>query len=123
MKIATWLQDQPEVSRVLYPALPSSPDHALWRRDYSGAAGLFAVVFKPVPVDATDRFLDALRLFGLGFSWGGFESLALSADPQLDVREHGSPFDGPVVRLNIGLEDPADLIADLRAGIDAMGVA
>ncbi len=123
MKVATWLQDQPEVSRVLYPALPSSPDQALWRRDYSGAAGLFAVVFKPVSVDAVDRFLDALSLFGLGFSWGGFESLALSADPQLDVREHGSPFDGQVVRLNIGLEHPADLIADLRAGIDAMAVA
>jgi cystathionine beta-lyase len=123
IQVANWLQAQPEVSRVLYPALPSSPDHALWRRDYSGAAGLFAVVFKPVPAEVTDRFLDALRLFGLGFSWGGFESLALSADPQLDVREHGSPFDGPVVRLNIGLEDPADLIADLRAGIDAMGVA
>ncbi len=123
MKVATWLQDQPEVSQVLYPALPSSPDHALWRRDYTGAAGLFAVVFKSVPADATDRFLDALRLFGLGFSWGGFESLALSADPQLGVREHGSPFEGPVVRLNIGLEDPADLIDDLRTGIYAMGVS
>jgi cystathionine beta-lyase len=122
LAVAAWLAEQPQVMEVLYPALPSSPDHALWRRDYSGAAGLFAVVLRPCPSSAVAAFLDALKVFGLGFSWGGFESLALNADPQFSVRERGSPFAGSVVRLNIGLEDPEDLIADLRdalSGVDA----
>ncbi len=112
--VATWLAEQPEIAEVLYPALPSSPDHALWRRDYSGAAGLFAVVLRPCADGAVAAFLDALQVFGLGFSWGGFESLALNADPQFSVRELKPAFAGPVVRLNIGLEDPRDLIADLE---------
>jgi cystathionine beta-lyase len=74
---------------------------------------MFSVVLKPAPAAAVDAFLDALQLFGLGFSWGGFESLALSCDPQLSVRRHGGALTGPLVRLNIGLEAPADLIADL----------
>lgn len=113
VRIAGWLERRTEVERVLYPALPSSPDHALWKRDYSGAAGLFGVALQACPRSAAHQFLDALKLFGLGFSWGGFESLALLSDPQLDVRPGGSPFAGPLIRLNIGLEDCEDLITDL----------
>ena len=123
LAVAAWLAAQPAVAEVLHPALPASPDHALWRRDYSGAAGLFSIVLKPCPTRAVHAFLDALKLFGLGFSWGGFESLALDADPQFAVREGGSPFAGPVVRLNIGLEDPGDLIEDLRRGFAALAAA
>ena len=119
LTVAAWLAEQPEVARVLHPALPGSPGHDLWRRGYAGAAGVFGVVLRPAPQPAVEAFLDALRLFGLGFSWGGFESLALNADPQFDVRRFKPAFEGPVIRLNIGLEDPDDLIADLRQGLDA----
>jgi cysteine-S-conjugate beta-lyase len=119
LTVAAWLAEQPEVVRVLHPALPGSPGHDLWRRGYAGAAGVFGVVLRPAPQPAVEAFLDALRLFGLGFSWGGFESLALNADPQFDVRRFKPAFEGPVIRLNIGLEDPDDLIADLRQGLDA----
>ena len=81
----------------------------------------FAVVFRPCPTRAVHAFLDALKLFGLGFSWGGFESLALDCDPQFAVRAERPVFPGPVVRLSIGLEDPTDLIADLRGALDALG--
>jgi cystathionine beta-lyase len=121
--VAAWLADQPEVARVLHPALPGAQGHEHWRRDYAGAAGVFGVVLRPAPKAAVEAFLDALRLFGLGFSWGGFESLALTADPQFEVREFKPAFEGPVVRLNIGLEDPADLIADLRQGLDVFAAA
>ena len=120
LKVAAWLAEQPEVARVLHPALPGAPGHDHWRRDYAGAAGVFGVVMKPAPKRAVETFLDALRLFGLGFSWGGFESLALNADPQFDVRKFRPAFEGPVIRLNIGLEDADDLIADLRQGLDAL---
>ncbi len=86
LKVATWLAARPEVARVLHPALPGAPGHELWRRDYAGAAGLFAIVMRPGPDRAVAAFLDTLKLFGLGFSWGGFESLALNGDPQFDVR-------------------------------------
>ncbi len=123
LAVATWLAGQPAVAEVLHPALPASPDHALWRRDYTGAAGLFSLVLKPCPTRAVHAFLDALEVFGLGFSWGGFESLALDAGPQFGVRQRGSPFAGPVVRLNIGLEDPGDLVEDLRRGFAALAAA
>jgi cystathionine beta-lyase len=118
--VATWLSNQPQVAEVLHPALLGSPDHALWKRDFTGAGGLFSVVLKPCPKTAVHAFLDALQLFGLGFSWGGFESLALQADPQFDVRASRPSFAGPVVRLNIGLEDPEDLIEDLQRGFAAL---
>jgi cystathionine beta-lyase len=123
LTVATWLQEQPQVAQVLHPALPGAPGHDLWRRDYAGPAGLFSIVLKPATEPAVDAFLDALRLFGLGYSWGGFESLALTADPQFDVRKARPAFAGPVVRLNIGLEDPDDLIADLGQALAAMASA
>jgi cystathionine beta-lyase len=120
-QLAQWLQARPEVGQVLHPALPGAPDHTLWARDYSGAAGLFAVVLKKRPKKAVHALLDALRLFGLGFSWGGFESLALDCDHQFAVRKFRPKFAGPVLRLNVGLEDPGDLIEDLKVGLAALG--
>jgi cysteine-S-conjugate beta-lyase len=121
--VAEWLMQQPEVLDVLYPALPHSPDHALWLRDFSGANGLFSIVLRPAPDAAVDALLDRLKLFGLGFSWGGFESLAISSGNQLTQRRFPTGLAGPLVRLHIGLEDPADLIADLRNGLDAFKAA
>ena len=120
LKIAHWLSEQPEVLQVLHPALPGAPDHELWARDYSGACGLFGFVLRPPgPQVAVDAFLDRLDLFGLGFSWGGFESLAIACDHQLRQRKHRKDYGGPLMRLHIGLEDAGDLIADLRRGLDA----
>ncbi|HWE46204.1 MAG TPA: cystathionine beta-lyase [Caulobacteraceae bacterium] len=118
LKVAQWLEQQPEVARVLYPALSSSPDYALWKRDFTGASGLMGVELKPGSREAAEAFLDALKLFGLGFSWGGFESLATYEDPQLRRRQHQAKLGGPLVRLHIGLEGVDDLIADLRQGLD-----
>ncbi len=119
LAVSAWLRDQPEVAQVLNPALPGCPDHELWRRDYAGGNGLFGFVLQPGPDAAAKAFLDALEVFGLGFSWGGFESLAIWCDPQLKVRRHRVNYGGPLMRLSIGLEDPGDLIADLRKGLDA----
>jgi len=121
LAVARWLGEHPQISRVIHPALPNAVDHAMWKRDYSGAAGLFAVVLRPRPLEAVRAFLDALQVFGLGFSWGGFESLALNADPQFTVRTHLDDYEGPVLRLNIGLEDPDELIIDLERGFAALG--
>jgi cystathionine beta-lyase len=121
LEVASWLETQPEVARVLCPALPSSPDHALWRRDYNGICGLFGLVLKPGATAAVHAFLNALHLFGLGFSWGGFESLAIACDPQIKRTAKPWAAAGPLIRLHVGLESPADLIADLRAGLDAYG--
>ncbi len=118
--VAGWLLQQPEVADVLYPPLPHSPDHALWKRDFTGANGLMSIVFLPTPDAAVDAMLDRLSLFGLGFSWGGFESLAISSGDQLAHRRFPTGLAGPLMRLHIGLEDPADLIADLRRGLDAL---
>jgi cystathionine beta-lyase len=119
LKVAAWLKAQPEVAEVLFPALPGAPHHHLWKRDYRGACGLFSIVLHPAPPRAVDALLDALTLFGLGFSWGGFESLAIAGDPQLGKRRHRKDYGGPIVRLHIGLEHPDDLIADLQIGLDA----
>ena len=123
MALAHWLNGQPEVIEVLHPALPASPDHALWRRDFSGASGLFGAILQPAPAGAIEALLDSLTLFGLGFSWGGFESLAIHCDPQLGKRRYPPHFAGPLVRFHAGLEDPGDLIADLRRGLDAFSAA
>jgi cystathionine beta-lyase len=118
-----WLQEQPEVLRVLCPALPGAPGHALWTRDFMGLNGLFGVVLQPGSESAVEAFINALQLFGLGFSWGGFESLAIHCDPQLR-RPLGMPaLGGPLIRLHVGLEDPGDLIADLRQALDVYAAA
>lgn len=119
LDIARWLQTQPEVATLFHPALPEFTGHAIWSRDFKSACGLFSFALNPAPEPAVDAFLDALKLFGLGFSWGGFESLAISCAPQLKVRNFAKDYGGPLVRLHIGLEDPEELKADLRAGLDA----
>ncbi|MFY9510008.1 MAG: cystathionine beta-lyase [Rubrivivax sp.] len=112
--VAQWLQRQRGVGRVCYPALPSDPGHALWQRDFSGASGLVSFAFRGASTEAARQFVDALQLFAIGASWGGYESLALLAPPER-LREHRQwqLGDTPVVRLHVGLEDPEDLIADL----------
>ena len=119
-KIARWLSERPEVQMVLHPALPGAPGHNLWARDFTGACGLFGFVLTPASRKAVDAFHDALKIFGLGFSWGGFESLAIPCDEQLGPRSFLKSYGGPLVRLHIGLEDPDDLIADLEAGFAAL---
>jgi len=118
--VARWLANQPEVLSVLHPALPDDPGHRLWTRDFSGACGLFGFVLRPAPPERVEAFLDALKLFGLGFSWGGFESLAINCDPQLKVRTLPVALGGPLLRLHVGLEAVDDLTADLRTGLDAL---
>ncbi len=117
LQIATWLTDQPQIKRVLCPALPGAPGHALWKRDFKGLNGLFGVVLQPGPVSAVEAFIDALEIFGLGFSWGGFESLAIHCDPQLKHMPERPDPGGPLVRLHVGLEDAVDLIADLEQAL------
>jgi cystathionine beta-lyase len=125
LAVARWLEGRPEVARVLHPGLPGFPDHALFARDYAGPNGLFSIELVPAPETAVHAFLDALSLFGLGFSWGGFESLAIHCDPQLELARTAEPWRaaGPIVRLHVGLEDPADLIADLERGFAAFEAA
>jgi cystathionine beta-lyase len=121
--IAGWLREQAEVAVIHHPALPGSPGHELWKRDYTGACGLFAFTLAPGPEAAVNAFLDALELFGLGFSWGGFESLAISCDRQLTGRRFRPDYGGPLIRLHIGLENPDDLIADLRRALSVYATA
>ena len=117
LQVAAWLKGQPQVTEIFHPGLPGDPGHDLWRRDYSGACGLFAFTLTPGSQAAVDAFLDALKLFGLGFSWGGFESLAIVCDPQLRVRKFRRDCGGPLIRLHVGLERPQDLIDELRAAL------
>jgi cystathionine beta-lyase len=121
LKVAGWLQDQGEVKQVLCPALPGAPGHALWKRDFKGLNGLFGAVLRPGSEAAVEAFIDSLTQFGLGFSWGGFESLAIHCDPQLGFRGVRPALGGPLIRLHVGLEDPGDLIADLRGALDTYG--
>lgn len=118
LTIADWLAGRPEVARVLHPARPDDPGHAIWKRDFSGSSGLFGFVTRPAPLGAVKAMLDGLELFGLGYSWGGFESLAIVADPRKYRTATTWDEPGHLVRLNIGLEDPRDLIADLADGLD-----
>jgi len=111
--VARWLEDRPDVSRVLYPPLPSDPGHALWTRDFTGAASLMGVVMKGGDTDRARAFMDRLILFGMGYSWGGFESLVTHETHQMAYRDHPPVLEGELLRLHVGLEDPADLIADL----------
>jgi cysteine-S-conjugate beta-lyase len=124
LKVARWLNERPEVLRVLHPALENDPGHAIWRREYTGACGLFSMVLKPVAQGAVHAFLDALTLFGLGVSWGGFESLAIPFDlrPPMRSATTWAPG-GPAIRLHVGLEDVGDLIGDLERGFAALAAA
>ncbi len=116
LEIARWLAERPEVARVIHPGLPSDPGHALWKRDFSGASGLFSILLKPVPRERLAAMLDGLRLFGMGYSWGGFESLIVPFDPSAYRTATQWQVEGPALRLHIGLEDVDDLKADLEAG-------
>jgi cystathionine beta-lyase len=121
LAIAEWLAARPETGAVRHPARPDHPDHALFARDFTGACGLFAVEFPGWDDRRSEAFLDALGLFGLGFSWGGYESLAIHCDPQLKRTQTHSRHHGALIRFAIGMEDPADLIADLESGFAAAG--
>lgn len=126
LEIAQWLEGRDDVARVLHPALPSFPGHDIWKRDFKGASGAFSFVLAVSnPQDFKKKaqsFLDALSLFGLGYSWGGFPSLALHVS--LEERQIlQAPTEGPVLRLHIGLEDVADLKADLEKGFAAANAA
>ena len=123
LEIARWLQDRPEVATVLHPALPSCPGHDLWARDFKGSSGLFSFVLDGGDEAARAALIDTLDLFGIGYSWGGFESLAIPADPARIRTAAPRRYAGPLVRLQIGLEDPADLIADLDRGLAAFRAA
>ncbi len=116
LRVARWLADRPEVARVLHPALESHPGHALWKRDFLGASSLFSIILKPVPERAAHAFVDSLQLFGIGASWGGFESLMIPFD--CTPYRTATPWapGGPAMRLHIGHEDVGDLIADLEQG-------
>ena len=116
--LATWLKARPEIARVIHPALPGDPGHALWLRDFTGASGLFGVELRPVSDRALAAMVDGLELYGIGASWGGFESLILPAEP-IRTATKWSPT-GPVLRIHAGLEDPDDLIADLTRGFERL---
>ena len=123
LEMARWLATRPEVVRVLHPALESDPGHAIWKRDFTGASGLFSIVLKPAPQKAVDALLDAVRLFGMGFSWGGFESLVIPFDcaPYRSATKWAPG--GPTLRLHIGLENVEDLKSDLERGFEAFNAA
>ena len=118
LKVAGWLADRPEVGRVLHPALPEDPGHALWRRDMTGASGLFSFTLAAWGEDEAKRLIDGLELFGIGASWGGYESLATLASHGIRRSVQPWPAGRQLIRLHIGLEDPDDLIADLQASFE-----
>jgi cystathionine beta-lyase len=123
LAVARWLERRPEVLRVLHPALDSDPGHAVWQRDFTGASGLFSIVLKPAPEKAVHAFMNELTLFGMGYSWGGFESLVILFDcNEYRTATKWAPG-GPTLRFHIGLEDVGDLIADLERGFAAMRAA
>ncbi|MFC3173580.1 cystathionine beta-lyase [Novosphingobium bradum] len=129
LTLARWLESRPEVARVLCPMLPGAPGHDLWARDFTGGCGLFSLVLKGGTAAARDALIDALALFGIGYSWGGFESLVTPLDPGPSRSATpwppagADPADRFGLRLSIGLEDPADLIADLERGLAAWNAA
>ncbi|MCE2892030.1 MAG: cystathionine beta-lyase [Aquidulcibacter sp.] len=122
-EIARWLEARPEVAQVLHPALSSHPDHAIWQRDFSGAGGLFSVVFKQFPASKINAMAEAYEIFSMGFSWGGFESLALPSTVQITRQFPARHPNGPIMRYSIGLEAPEDLIADLDRGFAVLNAA
>jgi cystathionine beta-lyase len=119
VKVAHWLKDQPQVERIIHPAFADCPGHEFWRRDFLGSSGLFGFALKGGGGAARDRLVESLELFGIGYSWGGFESLAVPAEPDPIRTASKRDYGGPLVRLHIGLEDPDDLIADLAQALAA----
>ncbi|MCA8896285.1 MAG: PLP-dependent transferase, partial [Amphiplicatus sp.] len=107
----------------LHPALKTCPGHAIWKRDFTGASGLFSVILKPVPLPALKAYFNALKLFGIGFSWGGFESLCVHARPEMSRTAEPWQEEGPTIRFHAGLEDADDLISDLDRAFAAMNAA
>ena len=118
LKLTAWLAKRPEVARLIYPALPSDPGYAIWKRDFKGASGLFAFELKPVSESQVAALVEGLHHFGIGYSWGGFESLILPSH----IHRTAEAFDakGPLIRIHAGLEDPDDLIADLEQGFERL---
>jgi cystathionine beta-lyase len=123
LALARWLQTRPEVSTVLHPALPGTPGHEIWKRDFTGASGLFGVVLQPFSKAAVAAMVDGMELFPMGFSWGGYESLILPVHPEASRSATRWNAPGPVLRIHAGLEDPEDLIADLARGFERLNAA
>ena len=122
MIVAKWLSERPEVARVIHPALPGDAGYEIWKRDFSGASGLFAFILNPVSTSAVAALVDNAKLFGIGYSWGGFESLLIPFDPS-DYRTATKwEAEGPALRMHVGLESTDDLIADLEVGFEAMNL-
>lgn len=123
LAIAEWLRGRREVAKVLHPALPGASGHELWKRDFKGAAGLFSIILKPFPKKAVQSMLNALEIFGMGYSWGGFESLIIPFDASVARTATVWNPGGPALRLHIGLEDVEDLKHDLEKGFAALAAA
>ena len=123
IEVATWLRTRPEVARLMFPALEGDPGHALWRRDFLGASGLFGLELGPCGKPQLAAMLDHLELFGMGYSWGGYESLLIPTNPGSCRTARPWTGEGPNLRIHVGLEDPADLIRDLEAGFERLRAA
>ena len=121
MKIARWLQHRDEVIRVLHPGLQSDPGHTIWKRDYKGSSGLFGVELKRVSDKAMSAFFNGFEHFGLGYSWGGFESLVIPSEFKRTAKKFD--HEGPIIRFHAGLEEADDLIADIDAAFARMKAA
>lgn len=123
LRLAEWLRGRPEVKAVLHPALEGAPGHDLWRRDFTGSSGLFGFLLQPVARPALAAMLDQLELFGMGYSWGGYESLLIPTDPRSIRTARPWAMEGQLMRIHVGLEHPDDLIADLEAGFARLRAA